>query len=479
LPFVGSLSCVARYLIDPIGWLERAEMRYGALAAVSSEGKTRLVSGAADCPGTVIIFDSDLHRRVLRDDGSFHKSGFGRGLVRGKPSAREKHVVATGEGLFALNGPEHHRARKLMMPAFSKVKLDGYREDMASLALRAMPRIARGGIVDLHAEMSRLTLQIASVCLFGQDPERATETLSPIIVAALGLLTNLLVWAAPYDWPGLPYRKLLDLAGEGNRALRHLIDQRRQGRHLGRDVLDALITARDADGQGLNDDELASHAAVLLLAGHETSATALTWTLFLLSQHPRVARDLHDELAGELRGDPPRVDQLDRLPLLDRVVKESLRILPPVPLNHRIAARDAELGGHRLPAGTEVFISLYNLHRHPGRFPAPKRFRPDRWVGLEPAPHEYAPFGGGSRTCIGAGFARLEIKIVLATLLQRVFPEVAAGARIDPVVRVTLGPRRGLPARLHDPGAGIPRVTERAAGRIRTLVTTDDESSSH
>jgi cytochrome P450 len=469
MPIVGPFGNVARYLADPLGALEWLERRYGSIALLCRDGGTRVVSSDADCPGTVFVFDPGLYREILGDEEAYQKSGLAAGLVRGEPTARERALLAFGEGLFALNGADHRRERKLLMPAFTRAKLGSYRPAIIAHTERFLDRARSADSIEVHAESSRLMFRIISQCLFGQDPEHYANAVSPMIGEALEMVVRPAVWLARFDWPGLPYRRLLDLAVRGRGELFSLVHERRASHVVHDDVLDALVRSKDDDGSGLTDEQIVAHLAVLFIAGHDTSANALSWTLFLLSQHPRIAADLYDELHGTLRGDAPTVEQLEALPLLDRVLKESMRVLPPVPTNHRIVARDLELAGHRLPRHTEVFVATYNLHRSPARFPEPRRFRPSRWETIDPGPHEYAPFGGGSRMCIGASFARFELKIVLAMLLQRVFPEVARGSRVDCAVRVNLAPKR-FDAVVHDVRRGVPRAVRRAKGDVMRLL---------
>jgi cytochrome P450 len=249
----------------------------------------------------------------------------------------------------------------------------------------------------------------------------------------------------PYNVPPLPFWRYLRLSRRLDDAIRAMIDQKRtRGRDEG-DVLSMLVHTRDQDGARMSEDELIGQANLLFLAGHETTANALAWTLFLLMQHPGVMADLCDELHGTLRGDPPRADQLAELPLLERVIKESLRILPPVPFGARVAMAPTALGPYELPPLTEIAFSEYVTHHLPELYPEPERFRPDRWKTAEPSAYEYLPFGAGPRMCVGATFAMIEAKVVLAMLLQRYRPELVPGARVDRHINITLSPRYGLP----------------------------------
>ncbi len=341
-------------------------------------------------------------------------------------------------GLFHANEADHREQRRLLMPAFHRSRIESYRDEMVAVTEALLAEFRPGSTRDVRPDMMRVTLRIATTTLFGAD------------LGELGLQIGheLESWAAtlraanivPFDLPLSPYRRWLDLSSNIDRRMLEVIRLKRENPGTGRDMLSMLLEARDEGGAPLSEDELVGHAGVIFAAGHETSSNALSWTLFLLSQHPRILADLCDELSGKLRGDAPSFEDLASLPLLDRVVKESLRLFPPAPLNHRITARDSELGEYRIPAGTEVLSSIYHTHRMPDLYPEPLRFRPERWQKSDPGPYGYNPFSAGPRMCIGATFAWFEIKIVLALLLQRFRLELVPNQRIDRYFGITLAP---------------------------------------
>jgi cytochrome P450 len=276
--------------------------------------------------------------------------------------------------------------------------------------------------------------------------------------------------ALPLDVPGLPYRRWLDLTQAIEDDMRSIIAEKRRDPGDGRDILSALLAATDEHGVPLDLDTLVGHTSVLFAAGHETSANALCWTLVLLSQHPDVAAALHEELSAELRGDAPDVEQLGRLPLLDGVVKESLRLLPSVPFNHRIAAVDTELGGHGIPRGTELISSAYHTQRMAEVYAEPRRFLPERWQTLDPGPYAYCPFGAGPRMCIGATFATMEIKLVLAILLQRFRLALPRGARVGTSLTITLRPASSLSMLVRPTGESPARGPQGIRGPLARMV---------
>jgi cytochrome P450 len=236
-------------------------------------------------------------------------------------------------------------------------------------------------------------------------------------------------------------------------------------------VLSILIEAHDEDGVGLTDDELVGHVSVLFIAGHETSAFTLAWTLFLLAQHPRANADLEAELRSALRGDAPTAESLARLPLLDAVVRESMRLLPPTPfLFVRRGTSAFSLGPYSLPAGAQVILSPLVTHRARSIYTEPKRFLPGRWDTISPGPYEYMPFGAGPRFCVGAAFGAQLVRITLAVLVQRFRFTLLLDARIARKAQgITMGPRYGMPMRVarHDGQLAPP---SRVQGDIHELV---------
>lgn len=404
--------------------------------------------------GTVFAFGPACSQQVWSQMNVFHST-----RIPGPPESRSFERVTAG--LFNMNEDRHRQQRRLIQPAFYKARIDSHRGTMVDLAEQALKSWRPGQTRDLVSEMERLTLAVANRTLFGLDTTPGELSLGEQIQEMLHLTMNPAT-LLPVSLPFTPRGRLVAAAARTEARLREVIQRKRAAGALGNDVLSMLITSRDEGGEGLSDDELIGQLFILFLAGHDTTKSAVAWTVFLLAQHPRILADLRDELHGVLGGAPPRNDQMAELPLLDRVIKESLRLLPPAPFSGRITARPTELSGVEIPAEMEVLISPYCLHRSPDLYPEPQRFRPERWEKLSPSPFEYAPFGAGPRMCIGAGFATLELKIVLAMLLQRFGFEVAPGTRIDRRTTIVMSPRHGMPVILRERGAPIP-----PAGRVK------------
>jgi len=427
LPLLGAKGNLLRFFSDPIGQLLRMHREFGE-ACTFTEGDLSILC----------LFGPGYNQQVLSDRNLFHNDS--RAFFP-LPKTAEQLLG----GLTAMNGEVHRRQRKLMMPAFQKSRVEGYRDDMVAVTERALSRWTPGSTIDLGEEMIELTLQVALRCLFGLEDERQAHELGHLGMDFLEALTSPAAMALPYNVPGTPYAHFVRTANVLHGRILALIRHKRTLPE-GRDVLSLLLRAQDEDGSALTDEQLLAQASILYVAGHETTSHTLCWTLFLLSQHPRVLADLEDELHGVLRGDAPTVEQLSRLPLLDAVVKESMRLLPTTPfLFLRKASEDFQLGSLSLPPGTNLMLSPLVTHRLPDLYPEPARFRPERWQRLQPSLYEYLPFGAGPRMCLGATFAAQEVRLVLALLIQRFRLSLAPGARVATQVRgITLGPKHGL-----------------------------------
>jgi cytochrome P450 len=486
---LGATGTLVRFIRDPIGGAGRLFARYGKVASIVrapirmvnpgpgwATGTLRTATGA----GVVVVNGADLNREVLTQHERYQMIALTGRLypTSPTPTPRQRPLLRTMTGLFHVNGDEHRRHRRLLMPAFHKTHIDAYRDDMVRITEGMLERYHAGATRDVHADMTELTLRVATKTLFGgEEGERGVRLSHKMQRWLLTMMSPAMIVHG--DLPGLPYWRFLNLTRDIDRATVEIVrDKRARTRDGaasgGTDMLSTLIAARDEDGSALDEDDLIGHAGVIFAAGHETSTNALAWTFLLLSQHPDVAADLSDELDSVLRGAPPTVDDLARLPLLDAVVKESMRVLPPVPLHPRIVAEDSELGGHRLPAGSELFLSIFHMHHDPDVFPEPDAFRPRRWETAKPSVYEYNPFSAGPRMCIGASFATMEIKIVLATLLQRFSLEMPErGARVDPRVAITMAPKGGLKMRVRGRGERV-RPPGGVRGRVCKLVQLPD-----
>lgn len=471
LPGVGRTLNILRFARDSVGYAHQLFGTYGPIVSLAPGGGTNLYSHHP-CPGTVLVCGPQFVRQVTTQHEIFYKAPLSGRMYRKKDdSPRTEPLKHFGVGLFGVNSTQHRRQRQLMMPAFHHKRIESYRDDMVAIAQSVLDRMPVGQVCDVAARMRLLTLRVATKTLLGYDVNAQGDRVGQLLQDTLNSLGSPGVTLLPFDLPGLPFHRLLNRMAQIDDEMRALIARKRATGGTDPDVLSMLIAARDAEsGEALSEDELLGHTGVLFIAGHETSANALTWTLFLLSQHPDITAALHDELTSVLRGDPPTVEQLQQLPLLDRVVKESLRVLSPVPWNGRVTSQPTELGGYALPAGTEVFVSIYETHHQSDLYPDPERFSPQRWERINPSPYEYNPFSAGSRICIGAAFAMMEIKIVLAMLLQRDRLEFCPQHRLDRKGLIVMVPRRGMPMRVHKQDREFQQGVGGVRGNVREMV---------
>jgi cytochrome P450 len=354
-----------------------------------------------------------------------------------------------GRGLVTLEGAEHRRHRRLVQPVMHGKSVAAQARTMVYLAAAKADSWADGSTVDILREMQDLTLRIVCSALFHLDEDRETEQLVAAVHAFAASLNVVLRRAFPIPaWiPTTGNRRRRKTVGAVNALAYDLIRRRRLA--PGDDLLSLLVQASDADGgSALSDMETRDELMTMFFAGHETSAAALSWALYLLASHRPVADAVRAEVA---RVDGPvGVDDLPRLPLLAQVVAETLRLYPPAWVFDRSPLRNTTIGGYAIPAGANVLFSPWVAHRDPQRWDAPDEFRPERFAsGWTPPRGMYVPFGDGPRMCVGNRFAEVEIQLVLATLLPRVELSLMDSAPVRPAGDATLRPRGGLPMRVH------------------------------
>jgi cytochrome P450 len=452
VPLLGTMGSVLRFFGDPVGTLLALHRRYGKLATLADGD-----------PAMIVALHPDYNRQILSDNRLFFNFAQAP-LPVPKGSAPERLLDA----LTSMNGDRHKQHRRLLMPAFSKAALDGYRAEMITITEAALAEMRTGETLDLNRAMVELTLRIALKCLFDVVPRDGEENLG---VMATDFLAGLISPAAaifPYMLPGTPYRRFRKLSERLESRMSAIIAARRKnpGR---RDMLSILIEAHDEDGTRLTDSELLGHSAVMYVAGHETTAYTLSWTLFLLAQHPSLLAEVAAEARDACGTSPPTGDT--KLPLLDRVLKESQRLLPATPYMFiRQATAGFRLDGHDLPADTGFIVSPLITHRLPELYENPLRFDPERWTKLNPTAYEYLPFGAGPRLCIGMGFASQALRIVLPMFLARFAVELVDGAKVSRKVQgITMGPKFGLPMKLLASGSSTRRA-QNVRGDIHELV---------
>jgi cytochrome P450 len=360
-----------------------------------------------------------------------------------------------GNGLLTSEGDLWQRQRRLIQPAFHRARILGYAQTMVDCTVRAVAPFPENAERDIHQDMMALTLDIAARTLFsveigqrGRRIESALATLMEIIAKPQRIIRPLRLVLFSTE------RRYRRAVRELETIVQQIIYERRSANASAtahalqpNDLLAMLLDARDESGAGMSDRQLRDEILTLLLAGHETTALALSWSWYLLSQNPEAERKLHAELDSVLAGRLPGVEDLPRLPYTERVIKESLRLYPPAYAILRLAVEDAEIAGYKIPRGSSVGLSPWVMHRDPRYFPEPERFLPERWTDdfIRQLPRfAYIPFGGGPRICVGAQFALMEAALVLATIAQRYRLRLVPGAPVDLFPSITLRPKFGI-----------------------------------
>lgn len=365
-----------------------------------------------------------------------------------------RHVTAIfGSGLLTSEGDSWLRQRRLMAPAFHRERITGYGQTMVAYTERMLDTWRAGEVRNVHHDMMHLTLEIVGKVLFDADVGGDADAIGTAFDAVTDEIAAR--FRRPVfipDWIPLPGNVRYN---RGVRTLNNLvyriIREHRANGAQGGDLLSMLMQARDEDGNQMNDRQLRDEAVTLLLAGHETTALALSWTWYLLSLHPEVDAKLYAELRSVLNGRSPTPADMRALPHTERVIQESMRLFPPAYGFGREAVADCEIGGYDVPAGTTVFMSPWLMHHDARWFDEPQRFNPDRWSdGLaERLPrHAYLPFGGGPRICIGNTFAMMEAVLLLATIAQRFRLERVSDEPVKPHTTITLRPHGGVTLRV-------------------------------
>jgi cytochrome P450 len=348
--------------------------------------------------------------------------------------------------LVSLQGPRHKYYRKLLMPPLQKHSVYDMGASIAELVTRDVETWPLGTPVDLAPLIEHLMRSVAVALLFGDDQARGHE-LAELVARHMVMNSKTEMQLCPLNIPGLPFRRMMALAEDIERCVIDFAASKR-GRLASRDLLSIITNSPDETGAPPSEHLIAGHIPILFAASFETCQAVLTWTLFLLAQHPDVAGDLVDEVTAAFRGATPTPAQAEKLPLLNAVVLESLRILPSVPFQVRVSERETELAGRPLAKRTRLIISAYITNRLPPLYEEPDRFKPERWSRIAPSPFEFLTFSAGPRTCPGYWFGMSVVKVAVAAIVQRMRFTLTPGARIDRRVAITMTPPGGLPATL-------------------------------
>lgn len=356
-----------------------------------------------------------------------------------------------GRGLITNDGPSHKKQRRLVQPAFHRKRIEGMATSMVEAAQHQAQIWQDGEQVDMAQEMLHLTLSIVGKTLFNTDMEKEAGTFHEGLATSMEAFRKIALaplWGPLIEQGPFPINARLRQARESlDKVVYRVIEEhRRAGTDQG-DLLSMLLQAQDEDGSTMDEQQLRDEIMTLFLAGHETTAHALTWTWYLLAQHPEVRSKVQQEVDAVLEDRPATFNDLPQLPYIERVITESMRVCPPVWAIDRRALYDVNIRGIQIPQGARVVMSQYVLHHDPRWYPDPERFDPDRWTPEMKAAlpkFAYFPFGGGPRLCVGEPFAWTEAILLVATLSRYWEAHLAADARIEFQPAVTLRPKYGV-----------------------------------
>ena len=402
----------------PTSLLERSRERFGDHFTVTlSPGRT-----------LVITSDPETVKQVFTGDPDLLHAGEANVILRPLLGPRS---------VLLLDGREHLRQRRLMLPPFHGERMKRYGDVMTEVAERHVARWPVGRPFATAPSLQAITLEVILRAVFGVSEPRRLQELGDALRHLLDSISGpvkvmgLQFASSQNPRPRTPWGRVRTLLKPADALLLDEIRTRRAAADADRDdILSLLLAARDEDGQALSDAELRDELMTLLVAGHETTATALAWTLERIVRHPDVLARLRDEQSTDY---------------LDATIKETLRLRPVVPAVVRKLTAPGEFGGHELPAGVHIAPSIYLLHRRPDLYPDPAAFRPERFLERKPGTYEWIPFGGGIRRCLGASFALFEMRAVLQTILRHAELEADAGAGDERITRrtITFTPARG------------------------------------
>lgn len=430
IPLVGHLFAFRR---DPIRFLMEAARDHGDVVHVRFGPQHAFLLNHPDY----------IHDVLVTHPGRFIK---GRGLEWAKQ--------LLGEGLLTSEGEFHRRQRQLVQPAFHHRRIAEYATVMTDCADRVRDRWRDDETKDVWREMMHLTLTIVAKTVFGTDVESETEEIDEALAVAMDYF-YLFLWPFAEWMARLPIpstRRFRKARKRLDATIYRMINERRANPKDRGDLLSMLLLARDEGGAGgMTDVQLRDEAMTIFLAGHETTANALTWTWYLLSRNPEAEAALHAELDRVLGGRTPTVEDLEHLTYTKKLFSEAMRLYPPAWLLGYRAIQDHTVDRYVLPAGSIILMSQYVMHHDPRYFPDPFRFDPERFSPEAMAGRPrfaYFPFGGGPRSCIGEPFAWMEGILLLTTLAQKWRMRLVPNHPVELLPVITLRPRHGMPMQL-------------------------------
>lgn len=422
LPGFGVLFEFAR---DPLGFVSRVAAAHGDIARFHVAGTPIFLITSPDAVQEILV---GRHKDAVKDMIT-------RGLSR-----------ALGQGLLTSEGQTWRRQRKLAAPSFSRNDIAVYGDAMVAIATRLAASLTDGDVRDVHHDMTRATLDVVVRTLFDRAAVPEADNVGHSVTSMVEAYRDSFIgWQRLLpDWVPTPSRRRFRRSVRAiDTVLTEVITDARARQEPGSDLLSRLLAATDDDGAGMSDRQLRDEIITLFLAGHETTAIALTAAFYLLGTHPEVRARAIAEIDEVLGKRPATVADVPKLRFLDAIMRETMRLYPPAWIIGREATRDIEVAGHVVPEGAQMLMSQWVIHRDARWFSEPVTFRPDRWLdgSTESLPrYAYVPFGGGPRVCIGNHFAMLEAVLILATMLQHAELCEVGDTRLELFPAITLRP---------------------------------------
>lgn len=426
--FIRMLKLIAR----PLDYLEDYGRRYGDCFVVGSKSNP-----------VVYLSHPEAIQTIFTADPQLFETGRANGILR---------FLLGENSLLLLDRDRHARQRRLLMPPFHGDRMRTYGELICDVAQAVTAQWQPGESVAIRSYMQDITLQVILQAVFGLHRGERYEELRQRIGTLLDNMGTpfsaffVFFRSLQRDWgPWSPWGRFIRQREQIDRLLYDEIRDRKQaGDFSGTDILTMLMSARDEAGQAMTEQELRDELMTLLVAGHETTASALSWAMYWIHSQPDVRDKLREELAS--LGANPNPIAISQLPYLNAVCQETLRIYPiAITTSVRILKAPLKIGDYEFEPGTVLFPCIYLTHQREELYPEPKRFKPDRFLQQQYSPYEYLPFGGGNRRCIGAAFAQFEMKLVLATILSRFELTLPSRRPVKPVRRgLTVAPPAGM-----------------------------------
>ena len=424
-PFIGNARA---FVLDPLDYLKRCAEEFGDILQI------RL--------GTTAIYmlsHPDLVEHVLvTQNNKYKKSRF---------TQRRKSLF--GNGLIFSEGDFWLRQRRLMQPAFHSKRVASYGTAMVQLAERMGQSWQDDVMLDMHAEMMQLSLEIVLKTLFDTESEGDAERIGSVLDILIDQVSAAAVRPIQFpDWLPTPGNRQYNAAlSKLDAIIQRIIQEHRQRTTDNGDLLSTLLHVQDEDGSRMTDKQLRDEVVNLYIAGHETVALTLAYTWRLLAEYPDVEAKLHEELDRVLGGRTPTMEDMQNLPYTEQIITESLRLYPPVWGVFRDCKTADEISGYSIAPGTVILLSPWVVQHDAHYYVEPEAFKPERWdkASKQPIPrYAYFPFGGGQRLCVGNIFAQVEARLVFATLAQKWRFTLASDDKLELVPSITMRPKQGI-----------------------------------